>query len=43
VNVSVERLKANLADVVGKLRAATLDIAAKTDGLTLKELEIGRE
>jgi Trypsin-co-occurring domain 1 len=43
VDIPVERLKASLADMVAKLRAATADLAAKADGLSLKELEVGIE
>jgi hypothetical protein len=43
VDIPVERLKASLAELVAKLRAATADLAAKGDGLSLKELEVGIE
>lgn len=43
VDIPVERLKANLSDLVAKLRAATTSLAAKGDGLSLKELEVGIE
>jgi hypothetical protein len=42
-DIPVERLKTNLSDLVVKLRAATRDLAAKADGLSLKELEVGIE
>ena len=35
--IPVDRLKANLSDLVVKLRAATRDLAAKADGLSLKD------
>jgi len=41
--IPVEQLKANLSDLVAKLRAATTSLAAKGDGLSLKELEVGIE
>jgi hypothetical protein len=41
--IPVERLKASLSDLVAKLRAATASLAAKGDGLSLKELEVGVE
>jgi len=43
VDIPVERLNANLSDFVSKLRAATASLAAKADGLSLKELEVGIE
>jgi hypothetical protein len=43
VEIPVERLKASLSDLVSKLRAATSDLAAKADGLSLRELEVGIE
>jgi hypothetical protein len=43
VEIPVERLKASLSDLVAKLRAATMELAAKADGLSLKELEVGIE
>jgi hypothetical protein len=43
VDIPVERLKASLADLVAKLRAVTANLAAKADGLSLKELEVGIE
>jgi hypothetical protein len=43
VEIPVERLKASLSELVSKLRAATSDLAAKTDGLSLRELEVGIE
>ncbi len=43
VEIPVERLKASLSDLVAKLRAATTSLAAKADGLSLKELEVGIE
>jgi hypothetical protein len=43
VEISVERLKASLSDLVAKLRSATANLAAKADGLSLKELEVGIE
>ncbi len=43
VEIPVERLKASLSDLVAKLRAATIELAAKADGLSLKELEVGIE
>jgi hypothetical protein len=43
VEIPVDRLKANLSDLVIKLRAATSDLTTKTDGLSLKELEVGIE
>lgn len=43
VDIPVERLKASLAELVAKLRAATANLAAKGDGLSLKELEVGIE
>jgi hypothetical protein len=33
IEISVERLKASLSDLVAKLRAATSSLAAKADGL----------
>jgi hypothetical protein len=43
VDIPVERLKANLGDLVAKLRAATTNLTAKADGLSLRELEVGIE
>jgi hypothetical protein len=43
VEISVERLKAGLSDLVAKLRTATAGLAAQADGLSLKELEVGIE
>jgi hypothetical protein len=43
VDIPVERLKASLADLVAKLRAATANVGVKADGLSLKELEVGVE
>jgi Trypsin-co-occurring domain 1 len=43
VEIPIERLKASLSDLIAKLRAATSDIAAEADGLSLKELEVGIE
>jgi hypothetical protein len=43
VEIPVERLKVSLSGLVAKLRAATSDLAAKADGLSLKELEVGIE
>jgi hypothetical protein len=43
VEIPVERLKANLSGLVAKLGAATFDLSAKTEGLSLKELEVGIE
>jgi hypothetical protein len=43
VEIPVERLRANLSDLVAKLRAAAGNLAAKSDGLSLKELEVGIE
>jgi hypothetical protein len=43
VEIPVERLKASLSGLVTNLRAATSDLVAKADGLSLKELEVGIE
>lgn len=43
VNISVEKLRTGLSDLVAKLKAATADIAANVEGLALKELEVGIE
>ena len=43
VNIPVEKLRAGLSDLIAKLSAATTALATKSEGLSLKELEVGIE
>jgi hypothetical protein len=41
--IPIDRLRASLSDLVSKLKVATSDLIAKSEGFSLKELEVGVE
>lgn len=41
--ISTDKLKASLSGLVAKLSAITADLAVRSSGLTLKEMEVGVE
>ena len=43
IEIPVDQLRTSLTDLVTKLKAATAALADKSDGLSLKELEVGVE
>jgi len=42
-NIPLDKLKANLSDLIAKVGAVTADLATTPSGLTLKDLEVGIE
>lgn len=43
MNIPLDRLKASFAKLIEKLEVVTSELVSSTDGLTLKELEVGVE